>query len=289
MTVTFMNRISVALMARRNLGNWLEVVMFLRRAGHPDGTYDYGSVDLHFRDNTVVEEVHSANMALSLLRYYNYSRLIGSYSSEDMFLLRKLGESINSRIDSKFSANENEKCSSGGRFHFKEVLLFSLIRKYRPDIVVETGVAQGVSSHVILSALNENSKGRLISIDLPNRNRAGYKYIDGTVDHVYTPEDLQPGWLVPEHLKNRWTLMLGRSEEILRKIEATIDMFFHDSEHSYENMTMEFEWAYSHLSHGGLLTSDDISWNNAFDHFLRNHPDMKRMLQDTPMGIALRS
>lgn len=276
------------IIARRCLKNWVAVLLFLRHTSQVELTY--GSINLHFRDGTAIEKVNDAHLALSLLRYYHYSKLFGSYSLGDLLILRSVGEEIAKRLASNFTVNEIEKGSAGGAFSLKEVLLFTLIRKYRPDVIVETGVAQGVSSYTILAALNANTKGRLISIDLPNRNPAGYKYADETIDDlVYIPEGLAPGWLVPEHLRNRWILELGKSEEILPTIRSNVDIFFHDSEHSYKNMTFEFEWARTHLSSGGLLVSDDISWNSSFDDFLREHSDMKPLLIDKSLGVAIKS
>ena len=38
----------------------------------------------------------------------------------------------------------------------------------RPDVVVETGVAHGVTSRIVLEALGQNDHGYLWSIDLPH-------------------------------------------------------------------------------------------------------------------------
>ena len=38
----------------------------------------------------------------------------------------------------------------------------------RPSVVVETGVARGVTSRIVLEALNRNERGHLWSIDLPH-------------------------------------------------------------------------------------------------------------------------
>ncbi|WP_075056509.1 hypothetical protein [Thermogymnomonas acidicola] len=47
--------------------------------------------------------------------------------------------------------------SAGGRFGVKEAFLYMLVRKYRPNRLIETGVAQGgVSSSVILKAITVN-------------------------------------------------------------------------------------------------------------------------------------
>ncbi|MDQ1280386.1 MAG: hypothetical protein QG670_1649 [Thermoproteota archaeon] len=46
-------------------------------------------------------------------------------------------------------------------------VLYVLCRQLKPYVVVETGVAGGMSSSYILCALEENKYGRLYSIDVP--------------------------------------------------------------------------------------------------------------------------
>jgi predicted O-methyltransferase YrrM len=132
-------------------------------------------------------------------------------------------------------------------------ILHSICRVVRPTLIVETGVSDGISSAVILSALDKNNHGRLISIDFP---------IVG-IPRLYGKS---AGWVVPEHLRSRWTLLTGQSRKLLPSLLSTsdpLDMFFHDSEHSYECMKMEFEWSMRHIVPGGVILSDDAWVSNA--------------------------
>ena len=153
--------------------------------------------------------------------------------------------------------------------------IYSLCRIMNPRIVVETGVASGLSSAYILKALEDNGTGRLISIDMPNfeqkliqeSNEYSTKSPEGNI-----PQGKNLGWLVPNDLRNRWTLKIGLVKNILVPILdelGKIDIFFHDSEHTYENMMYEFRNAWSHIRKGGLLLSDDVDWNNSFSDFAR--------------------
>jgi len=77
--------------------------------------------------------------------------------------------------------------------------------------------------------------------------------------------------VVPERLRQRHTLLSGKSSvhlpPLLAKLDS-VDMFFHDSDHSYENMMWEFETAWPKVGvNGGLLISDDILANRSFDDF----------------------
>lgn len=122
--------------------------------------------------------------------------------------------------------------------------IYVLCRIMKPDLVVETGVASGYSSTIILQALEDNGKGKLFSIDI------GKKRFGRNV-----------GWLVPKELRRRWTLTIGSSQQRLRPLLEKlhqIDVFYHDSLHTYENMMFEYETAWNHLTRGGLLLSHDI-------------------------------
>jgi len=48
-----------------------------------------------------------------------------------------------------------------------------------------------------------------------------------------------------------------------------VDIFFHDSLHTYEHMMFEFETVWPHIKENGLIVSDDIYWNNAFIDFAK--------------------
>jgi len=131
------------------------------------------------------------------------------------------------------------------------LILYAIVRMFKPDIVVETGVARGASSAYILAALHENRKGILYSIDLPPheaayiKNEEGYILEDGQKHYIQKIGDL-----VPEYLRSRWTLIIGDSKKELPKLLSEIDsisIFFHDSLHTYEHMMFEYTTAWPHI------------------------------------------
>lgn len=158
---------------------------------------------------------------------------------------------------------------------FDVMMLYALVRVTAPDIVVETGVASGRSSTAVLAAMEKNSKGRLYSVDLPhffNTSLPGYQITsEGNAELLgYIPEGKEPGWLVPNHLRNRWELTLGDSKKILPivlKRLSKIDIFYHDSEHTREAMLREFQSVWPLIPEGGFFLSDDIDWNTAWKEF----------------------
>jgi predicted O-methyltransferase YrrM len=160
-----------------------------------------------------------------------------------------------------------------GRDGYGEGLrLYAVLRKLEPRVAVETGVCNGVSTAFLLLALARNGVGQLHSIDLPEVAGEDYEagtFCDGKGGAVIPP-GRKPGWMVPLHLRDRWDLVLGRSQDelpaLLERVGA-IDFFMHDSEHSEACMRFEFDAAWAALRDGGVLAADDVDANAAFSDF----------------------
>lgn len=151
---------------------------------------------------------------------------------------------------------------------------YAIIRKREPSKVVETGVCNGISTLAILLALNKNGSGRLYSIDYPFRANESLEEFQKETFENYggaaIPSDKEPGWIIPDELRSQWDLIIGKSQrelpQLLTELGA-IDLFIHDSEHSHPCMMFEYELAYEWLKMDGLILSDDILWNDAFNIF----------------------
>lgn len=167
------------------------------------------------------------------------------------------------REDTEFQSHL-EHCLRDVHYVFPEAAeLYAVIRAAKPRVVVETGVASGRSSAHILRALDRNGAGRLHSIDLPNVQ-------DGSV----LPEGRTSGWIVPDSLRSRWDLQIRDSRELLPSLLWTlnhVDLFLHDSDHSYEAMTWEFEQVYPKMAYEGFIMSDDTHLHGAWDDFCEKH------------------
>ena len=140
-------------------------------------------------------------------------------------------------------------------------LCYVVCRAQKPQVVVETGVGYGVTSAFLLQALGANGNGELWSIDLPPLGEDA---------------DAQSGCLVPQALRQRWHLMRGRTRRVLPQLVSElpqIDIFLHDSLHTYRNMQWEFQSAWDKLKPGGVLISDDVAMNRAFEDFA-DHPQV---------------
>ena len=131
-------------------------------------------------------------------------------------------------------------------------VLYALVRAQRPDVVLETGVADGFSSFAILAALDANSNGHLHSVDIQ--------------DDV--------GIVVPAALRGRWTVHINDREMDLERglkdIVAglpPVDFYYHDSGHTYLWQSFEYGAVAELIRTGGTFMSDDVDWSYAFiDH-----------------------
>ncbi len=153
--------------------------------------------------------------------------------------------------------------------------MYVVCKLLNPIVVVETGVANGFSSSFILYALEENKRGTLYSIDLPNQ----------------PGEEIskQVGWLVPEELRGRWELIIGDTSIELPKVTSGlggIDIFFHDSDHSYEHVLMELDTVWWNLRDCGIVLVDDVRMSSAFDHFFSDK--VSRLGKLWKLGIAIK-
>ena len=131
-------------------------------------------------------------------------------------------------------------------------LLALLVERIKPLVVVETGTANGKSASEILSAFGRNNlnKSKLYSIDIDPR--------------VATSE-LQRNEQIS-------FLLIDKSNSFvdLMKTIGKIDLFYHDSNHSYKNQMLEYVTAWEILDkEKGCLVSDDINWSNAFLDFCK--------------------
>ncbi|WP_435332595.1 class I SAM-dependent methyltransferase [Haloarchaeobius sp. TZWWS8] len=166
--------------------------------------------------------------------------------------------------------------------------IYAYIRKYEPEVLVETGVYNGVSTASLLYALHRNGHGTLYSLD-PSTYLRGIDDEDpafrswrrsrpscSEAGSARCPSSKQTGWLVPDDLRQYWKQSSGWSRRKLPSLlddVGEIDLFFHDSDHSKSTMLFEFEHAWTHLAPGGILFSNHVGWNDAFEIFTGDRTD----------------
>ena len=168
--------------------------------------------------------------------------------------------------------------------------IWCLTRHLRPDKVVETGVAHGVTSRFVLEAMERNGGGHLWSVDLPPLERNWQKHV---------------GVAVGDRFADRWSYIKGSSRrrlpELLSRL-GQIDLFIHDSLHSKRNVLFELDRAWPALRPGGAIVVDDIDANWGFQSFTQTcsghqsmiceaeplHADLRRFNNKGLFGIILK-
>jgi len=126
-------------------------------------------------------------------------------------------------------------------------------RALKPGLAIETGVADGLGSAVLLRALERNRgeghAGRLVGFDI----------------------DPGAGWLLDDELRAHYELVLADSKVALPRVleGRTLDFFIHDSEHHYEHEMAEYRLAAPHLSARAVIFSDNAHAVPALADFSR--------------------
>ena len=123
--------------------------------------------------------------------------------------------------------------------------LYEFVFEGCPEFVLEIGTGQCQSSRTILSALNENKKGRLISVDVGNRTGR-----------------------IPETLLPYFTQITGDShlDETLNKVKEispVYDFLFIDGDHTYAGVKKDFEMYVPLVKERGLILMHDITNKDA--------------------------
>ena len=150
-------------------------------------------------------------------------------------------------LNNSQSLNFPERWNSGRNLQY---LLSAMIILLKPNVVVETGSANGASAAAISYALNHNQSGHLWSFDIE--------------DSV--------GQLVPNHLRNLVSFIRVSGvekdfENELRSLDLTsgLSIFLHDSDHSYLGQQSDYSLA-AQFGFSYIL-SDDIDTSLAFCDF----------------------
>ena len=170
----------------------------------------------------------------------------------------------------------NQSSITSKRWNAEEnlfVLLYSLIRSNKSKFVVETGVANGITTNAIMNALQQASKdGELHSFDVLPEARNAYS---------------GPG---------NWNFHLLPTKNTARKIKgivskfSKVDIWVHDSDHGYRWQKFEYLLALASLSDNGILISDDIDASSAWGELAKTHFRKSFIIFDSRkfIGIALK-
>ena len=178
---------------------------------------------------------------------------------ETIYEIKKLENECNRKLSSL-----DVKLGGGGNY----LLLYFLVRKLKPEIVLETGVAAGWTSLSILRGFERNKKGKLYSSDFP------YFRINNPEKYI--------GILAKDEKNiSDWQLDIRGDDVALpffvSKIsDKTINIFHYDSDKSYSGRINAFNAVKNKLSTNAIIIFDDIQNNFHFKDFvLKNNLEFK--------------
>lgn len=112
---------------------------------------------------------------------------------------------------------------------------YAVVRAVEPEHVVETGTDKGLGSVVIAAALLKNGHGRLTTIDINS----------------------EAGYLLGARYATVADVVIGDSVRELDRLEGSIDLFIHDSDHSPEHESNELASVTHHLTPSAIVLSDN--------------------------------
>ena len=142
-------------------------------------------------------------------------------------------------------------------------VLFLAVRGKKPSKIIETGVAAGVSTNLILSVLQDNKFGKCVSIDITDK----------------------VGEVIEDLLKKRWKLQVlpkFSREKAFRDIlivNSDATLFLHDSDHSNLWQIKEFSGVIELLTKVELILFDDIS-ETLIVFIQENYPNFRILVID---------
>lgn len=165
----------------------------------------------------------------------------GEFSNLDKSLIAE-GERVYLEVlqeNSGMNLGKNYDCEIG-----LASFLYSFIISTSPEVVIETGIANGITTNVIMRAL-EQTGGSLHSFD-----------IDSRTSNVYSGFGKWEFHLLKENYER------DLAEQVLQIHQPSL--WVHDSNHGFKWQAFEYSLAHKTLDLGGVLVSDDIDSSTAW-------------------------
>jgi cephalosporin hydroxylase len=162
--------------------------------------------------------------------------------------------------------------SNASQTRFK--VIAAIISKYKFDVIIEAGTQHGASALFTKKFLNQKNKDcKIFSIDV-SKYQAPLE-VDSINRIILDPP-------VRKNFKEQTQALITSEKSVL---------YFHDSDHSYENMVFEFDWAWNHLK-SKVIIADEVENNSAFYEFVNNEKTffiIYKFDSGPAVGIAIRT
>lgn len=138
---------------------------------------------------------------------------------------------------------------------------YALVRAAQPEHVVETGTHLGLGSCVIAAGLLRNGHGRLTTIDI----------------------DPEAGYLIGQPWARVIDRRTGSSIDVLAELR-NVDMFLHDSLHTYDYETRELAAVEPNLCPDAIILSDNAHESSALSDWAERTGRHYLFFKEKPLG-----
>lgn len=172
---------------------------------------------------------------------------------EDSHLAGQLTERLSSNPRHRISAKKPHWARRAG--------WYSIVRAIQPDHVVETGTHLGLGSCVIAAALLRNGHGHLTTVDI----------------------DPEAGYLIAEPWASVIERRTGSSIDVLAELKD-VDVFLHDSLHTYDYETSELTAVAPNLRGDAIILSDNAHDSSALSDWAERNGRHYLFFKEQPLG-----
>lgn len=170
-------------------------------------------------------------------------------------------DQLSAHVTKGLSTNPRRRISASEPRWARRFGWYALIRAAQPDHVVETGTHLGLGSCAIAAALLRNGHGRLTTIDV----------------------DPQAGYLIGDKWATVVDRRTGSSVELLAEL-TDVDMFLHDSLHTYDYETAELAAVEPNLSDDAIVLSDNAHESSALSDWSERTGRHYLFFKEQPAG-----
>jgi predicted O-methyltransferase YrrM len=165
------------------------------------------------------------------------------------------------QLTRRLAANPRRRiCATAPRWG-RRLGWYALVRAVQPDHVVETGTHLGLGSSVIAAALLRNGHGRLTTIDV----------------------DPDAGYLIGEPWADVIDRRAGSSVDVL-SAQQDVDMFLHDSLHTYDYESSELAAVEPNLTGDAIVLSDNAHDSSALSEWAERTGRHYLFFKEQPRG-----
>jgi hypothetical protein len=211
--------------------------------------------------------IHSFDLSkIEDLEIYLYKKEYTKIATSDLInLTKKIQDDLR-----KYFFNSGVKDVFKNFASTRLFLLGALINSKLYDAIIETGTQNGISASFMCEFKKFfKSNIEVFSVDVVNM----HKRVENGCEYVILNSPVRYNF-----------------KSFAESKDWSKSIFFHDSDHSKENMQFEFKYAWSKMKVAGIL-ADDIETNSAFDEFCYKfslHPLYFKLDDGPVVGLVLR-